>query len=187
MDRRQKKTRKAIFNAFTALLSRKSYSHITVQDIIDEADIGRTTFYAHFETKDHLLKTLCEELFGHIAENAKTAMKGTGLYSDKEAPKSAICHLLHHLKEDRNIVALLSHDSSEIFLSYFRESLSDFFRTEFVECSNRKNNLDLPDDFMINHISGSFVEMVLWWIRSDLRQSPDELDRYYQSVILPIL
>lgn len=187
MDRRQKKTRKAIFDAFTALLSRKSYSHITVQEIIDEADIGRTTFYAHFETKDHLLKALCEELFGHIAENASNAIKSKGLYSDKEAPSSAICHLLHHLKEDRTIVMLLSHDSSEIFLRYFRESLSDFFTTEFTGSHTRKNNLDIPDDFMINHISGSFVEMVLWWIRSDLKQSPENLDRYYQKVILPIL
>lgn len=187
MDRRQKKTRKAIFDAFTKLLSKKSYSHITVQDIIDEADIGRTTFYAHFETKDHLLKALCEELFGHITDNTKNAMKGNGLYSDEEAPSSATCHLLHHLKEDRNIVALLSHDSSEIFLRYFREKLSEFFETEFSEQHIRRNNLDIPDDFIINHISGSFVEMVLWWIQSDLKQSPEELDRYYQAVIIPIL
>ena len=56
MDRRQRKTREAIFSAFIALLSQKDLGQITVGEIIEKADVGRATFYAHFPTKDFLLK-----------------------------------------------------------------------------------------------------------------------------------
>ena len=94
MDRRQQKTRAAIFAAFSKLLAEKSYGKITVQEIIDTANIGRTTFYDHFETKDDLLKALCEELFGHIIRSAEDCTHTHGLYSDGSAPGSVFCHLL---------------------------------------------------------------------------------------------
>ncbi len=54
MDRRRRKSREAIFAAFSELLSKKNFSQITVGEIIEQADIGRATFYSHFETKDYL-------------------------------------------------------------------------------------------------------------------------------------
>lgn len=100
MDRRQQKTRDAIFSAFRSLLSEKPYSKITVQEIIDAANVGRTTFYAHFQTKDDLLKELCEELFGHIIGSAIDCPHTHGLYSDETAPESVFCHLLQHLQQN---------------------------------------------------------------------------------------
>ena len=174
MDRRQQKTRKAIFHAFSTLLEKKSYNHITVQEILDTANIGRSTFYAHFETKDELLNAMDKT---HIH----------GLYSNEEMPQSVFCHLLQHLQEnDNNILGLLSCESSEIFLRYFKDSLNELVQTQFVN-HNRKRNQDLPQEFLVNHISGSFVEMVLWWLKDKKKHTPEELDYYFRAVIEPIL
>ncbi|HIZ83333.1 MAG TPA: TetR/AcrR family transcriptional regulator [Firmicutes bacterium] len=187
MDRRQQKTRTAIFSAFGSLLAEKSYSKITVQEIIDKANVGRTTFYAHFETKDDLLKALCEELFGHIIGSAADCTHTHGLYAGEGQPTSVFCHLLQHLQEnDNNILGLLSCESSEIFLRYFKDSLNALIKDQFVS-QNRKTNKDIPQDFLVNHISGSFVEMVLWWIKARMKQTPEELDRYFRAVIEPVL
>lgn len=184
MDRRQQKTRAAIFDAFGSLLEAKSYNRITVQDIIDAANVGRTTFYAHFETKDDLLKALCEELFGHIVSTAEDRTHTHGLYSQQDAPESIFCHLLQHLQENgRNILGLLSCESSEIFLRYFKDSLSGLIR---AQCAGRRKRPDLPLEFLVNHVAGSFVEMVLWWIKGGLRQTPAELDGYFRAVMEPV-
>ena len=117
MDRRQKKTRDAIFSAFAELLSQKHYNQISVQEIIDAANVGRTTFYAHFETKDYLLKSLCEELFGHIIDTAMGLPHGHYHYSCGNKTDSVFLHLVRHLQEnDRNILELLSSENNEIFM-----------------------------------------------------------------------
>jgi AcrR family transcriptional regulator len=109
MDRRQRKTREAIFHAFTELLSKKDFSRITVGEIIERADVGRATFYSHFETKDFLLKEFCEELFCHIVDVANGEENGHRHIFTCEGADSVFLHLFGHLqKNDNNILVLLS-------------------------------------------------------------------------------
>ncbi|RLV15807.1 TetR/AcrR family transcriptional regulator [Streptococcus iniae] len=66
VDRRIQKTRKIIYEAFLEILNEKGYDQIRVQDIIDLANVGRSTFYQNYESKEVLLDQLCQELFHHI-------------------------------------------------------------------------------------------------------------------------
>ena len=56
VDRRAARTRRALHGALISLILRKGYDAITVQEIIDEADVGRATFYAHYRGKEDLLR-----------------------------------------------------------------------------------------------------------------------------------
>lgn len=187
MDRRQKKTREAIFTAFTDLLSQKSYHQISVQDIIDRANIGRTTFYAHFETKDYLLKDLCEELFGHIIDTAMGLPHGHYHYVCGSAADSVFLHLLRHLQEnDRNILELLSSENNELFLRYFKSNLKKLIVTQYAD-KGLLNPLDLPEDYLVDHISSAFVETVDWWLSGGRKETPEQITEYYLAVIGPLL
>lgn len=187
MDRRQKKTREAIFTAFSNLLSTKNYNQISVQEIIDSADVGRTTFYSHFETKDYLLKELCEELFGHIIDTAMGLPHGHYHYSCGSKEDSVFLHLLRHLQEnDRNILELLSSQNNEIFLKYFKYNLKKLILTQYAEKGKLKN-ANLPEDFVVNYISSSFVETVEWWLSGKMKESPEQITEYFLSVLEPVL
>ena len=186
MDRRQKKTRDAIFSAFAELLSQKHYNQISVQEIIDAANVGRTTFYAHFETKDYLLKSLCEELFGHIIDTAMGLPHGHYHYSCGSKTDSVFLHLVRHLQEnDRNILELLSSENNEIFMKYFKTNLRTLIVTQYAEKGLLKNAA-LPEDYLVNHIASSFVETIDWWLSRGMKETPETITEYFLGVIEPI-
>ena len=186
MDRRQKKTRDAIFSAFAELLSQKHYNQISVQEIIDAANVGRTTFYAHFETKDYLLISLCEELFGHIIDTAMGLPHGHYHYSCDSKTDSVFLHLVRHLQEnDRNILELLSSENNEIFMKYFKTNLRTLIVTQYAEKGLLKSAA-LPEDYLVNHIASSFVETIDWWLSRGMKETPETITEYFLSVIEPV-
>ena len=180
MDRRQKKTREAIFRAFTGLLSKKNYHQITVQDILDAADVGRTTFYAHFETKEYLLRDLCADLFGHVTA---TAM-GQAECVCGGAEDSVFLHLIRHLRQnDRGVLDLLSSENDGLFLDYFRGEVGRLVESAYGD----RLHPDLPRDYLVQHIAAAFVQTVRWWLAGECTRSPEEVTACFLAVTEPLL
>jgi len=179
MDRRQRKTREAIFEAFSELLSEKNLNRITVGEIIERADIGRATFYAHFETKDFLLKEMCEELFCHIFEAETGSAEAHTHIFDCDAPDSVFLHLLRHIeKNDNNILKLLSGQNNELFWGYFKIGISRLVESQLGLFEKRKAP-ELPDDFWKNHVASTLVNTIRWWIDNKMTESPENVTKYF--------
>lgn len=186
MDRRQKKTRQAIFDAFSGLLAHKAYSQITVQEIIDEADVGRITFYAHFPTKDELLREMCAELFEHVFSQAPEAEPTHDFSMGSGDLKAIVTHILYHLREHgRTMIVLLTCESGELFQRYFHEYFNELVTLRILSGNTRKNAV--PNDFLLAHISGSFANLVRWWLKTDVQLPPEKVAEYFAAVIQPIV
>lgn len=181
MDRRQRKSREAIFHAFTELLEQRPFHQITVEQIIQRADVGRATFYAHFETKDTLLKELNRELFCHIFD----ATDGTShrhIFAC-ETHAAPILHLFQHLSaNEHQILRLLSSPSNELFRKSFKEELAILLRRESFWLSSGKAQA-LPEDFWVHHAAATFVETVCWWLENGKKESPEQICEYYLKVL----
>ena len=171
MDRRQQKTRKAIFSAFRSLLETKRYDRITVQDVIDAADVGRSTFYAHFETKEALLDAYCEEVFFHVFGTNACAFTG-----DDHTPEGQLTHVLWHIRDSRhNLSAILRSDGREVFLGYFKSHLIPLL-------AELPQNPALPREYRLRLLAAGFVETLIWWSEEHYQSEPEAVAGYFLNL-----
>lgn len=172
MDRRQKKTRAAVFTALRILMEKKPYNSITVQEIIDEANIGRSTFYAHFETKDDLLRCLCRDIFHHVFTDLLPQEEDT---PDGRNLELKLGHILYHLKENQvNLRGIITADGDGLFMTYFKQYLTELFSRYTLLFAK-----EVPQDFLLHHLAGSFAETVKWWAAQNMSLPPEAVAHYY--------
>lgn len=170
MDRRQRKTRKAIYEAFEALMASEHYRNVTVAQIIERADIGRSTFYAHFETKDDLLQEMCKEMFDHIFEGVNEyCITHPDLAT--ESLEGKLAHLLYHLRDTHSgVCGKLICEGEPIFTSYFEQQLTVLF-----EHDGPAPKEGMPAGLMHAMQVSAFESAVAWWFKQGAKQSPEEL------------
>ena len=172
MDRRQRKSRKAILQAFTALLKEEGYAKITVQQIIDLADVGRTTFYTHFETKDALLQSLCGGIFDHMfSENP--GKEENHDFSAQHDLRANVTHILCHLQEHiEYLPGILSGESAGVFMGFFREKLFELFAQSVPKTGA------VPYDYLLSQAVSGFAETIRWWANHSA-YSPEEVSAFF--------
>ncbi|ACV23183.1 probable dihydroxyacetone kinase regulator [Slackia heliotrinireducens] len=173
MDRRQRKTQRAIFDAFEALMAEEHYSQVTVAQIIERADIGRSTFYAHFETKDDLIDTICTEMFNHIFEGVNSDCV---THATLETPglEGQLAHLLYHLRDTHGGVSgKLLMEGEPHFTSHFQGRLKGLLSdgaSAFPEADG---------DFAQRLLVSAFCEAVAWWFERGCKTRPEDVARWF--------
>lgn len=160
-------------------MEKKRFDNITVQEIIDTANIGRSTFYAHFETKDNLLKEMCTDIFEHIFKEELPQESDHDFSGGSSSLEQKLIHILYHLREKKcNIKGIMRGESGELFMGYLKNYLQELFvryRSNFATA--------IPENFLLNHLSGSFAEAIKWWMTEDTKHTPEEVACFYLTMI----
>lgn len=174
MDRRQKKTRRAIYRAFEELMASEHYSNVTVAQIIDRADIGRSTFYAHFDTKDDLLSEMCREMFDHIFEGVNEQCE-THPNLATQSLEGKLAHLLYHLRDSHSgVCGKLILEGEPHFTGYFGQQLEVLFKKDGPAAP-----VGMPPDLMRAMQVSSFISCVAWWFTGGAKEPPEVVAGWY--------
>lgn len=84
------------------------------------------------------------------------------------------------------MIILLTCENGELFQRYFHQYFHELVTLHMFRGNTRKNTI-VPDDFLIDHISGSFVNLVRWWLKNQMKQPPEEIAEYFWAVIQPVV
>ena len=170
-DRRITKTRKAIYHAFLHLLNQKDYDIITVQEIIDRADVARSTFYSHYESKELLLDELCHYLFHHLFE--------------REAHVSAedyLAHIFLHFRKNQDHVTSLLLSKNDYFLRQLHKELEAHvfpMVADDLETSHPR----IPTSYLKHFVITNFIETLTWWLKKGKSYNEQEVVSFYLDVM----
>ena len=182
-DRRVGKTRKAIFTALSELLQEKKFSKITVQEIIDRADVGRATFYAHFPTKEDLLIGNIENIFESLSGQLNGHMT-----QEQKSESLPVAALFAHIQDNERIIkGVLMSESGELLFEKFKSYWGDKIQPLIMAHIPDKEKPKVPIDMLTNHIINTLIELIKFWLQDGLRYTPEQMEQYFFELIYPVL
>lgn len=180
IDRRAARTRRALHNALMALILRKGYDAITVQEIIDEADVGRSTFYAHYTGKENLLRSGFQTLRTELSEALRAAMAEDKKSADEPLPFSLA--IFEHAARYQDVErALAGGRGGSVATAEIRRVLSDFVKKDLADT---QDDGIIPRQLRVEFIISTFLTVLGWWFERAPRLKPAEVDTMFRRLAL---
>jgi AcrR family transcriptional regulator len=181
-DRRIERTKQLLRNSLMQLVTEKMYEEITVQDILDRANVGRSTFYAHFEDRDELLVSCFEHLQKTI-DRVDEQLKG---HDRTQATNyhPTLAFFLHAAEQHRFYKAMLGNPGGEIVQRYLYKYLLGV-ASRHLETLRPKRKTAVPKEILAHHIASSFLAILTWWLQHDMPYTAEKIDSMYYTLTLP--
>jgi AcrR family transcriptional regulator len=177
-DRRTRRTQASLQQALRNLILEKSYDTITIEDITNRADVGRSTFYLHFKGKDDLFRWSFEQLYDELlSQLAAARQRGNG-------GLSFLSHLLEHVENHRIVYrALAGTRARSIVAVQVRRLLLDLC-SQYVR---EQPASDLPRDLVTRSLSGFLDALILGWVEGAMTVPADQIEAFARRVAIGAL
>ena len=180
-DRRVRRTRTSVVEAFLSLVLERGYERVTVQDILDRADVGRSTFYAHYRDKEALLMScfdgVREELIADL-----DAMSPGRTPSDTRRPSIVI---FRHAFRNRPVYrALCGRPGGTVVQRHLHAIIAGALRAH-LEPHLAAAGSAMPAEAMAEFYTSALLGLLIWWVGQDFRGGPDAIAEIYGAMAVP--
>lgn len=182
-DRRVLRTRELLRGSLFSLIKEKGYDALSVQEIIDRANIGRATFYAHFNNKDDLL--LCG--FETLRNELKQLQHRSASASDPQARLFAFSHhMFAHVQPYRPVYRAMARERGGAAVrQHLHRLLVDCSKAELKRLRIGATAREL--DALTQFFSGAFVGLLSWWLEAATPMSVEDIDKLFRRLAIPAL
>jgi AcrR family transcriptional regulator len=182
IDRRVARSRAMLHQAFLSLIVKKGYDAITVENICETANVGRSTFYAHFSSKDDLKRSGLEHLRQRLLDRQKSAV----VSADKEAPNLGFSlTMFEHARDHIHLYrALVGNRGGTIALGTIRQILCDCVRAELAATGDKDSNDGIPRALIVRYVVGGFMAVLTWWLDGGAKLPPAKIDAMFRRLAI---
>jgi AcrR family transcriptional regulator len=163
------------------LILKKGYEAITIQDICDEANVGRSTFYAHYTSKDDLKRKGFEHLRKELVDRQREAQAASGEIKDRSLSFSLT--MFEHARDHIDLYrALVGGRGGAVSLGQIRQILSDLVRNELAATDGRNAADDVPRELVVQYVVGAFMAVMTWWLDGGAKLPPKRIDAMFRRL-----
>jgi len=176
-DRRIQRTRELLQKALIELTSERDYDAITIQDIIDRANVGRTTFYKHFNSKDELFMSCHEAILSQFHLNPLHPLSRDELLSP-ETPMEMTSAYQHLEQRRAQLYPVFQGKDSPLILRQIRDRSAREIEANLRDAFDESRSV-IPLELLANYLAGAQIALMQWWLEKRRLHSAEKLTQTF--------